>query len=72
MALCLWRRCTVSSYVAIITAVLGICLMRLVARPLYSPGRPSSLYTSTSVCQNDLYFVPRSRSLVRTTSARRV
>jgi len=54
--------------VAILIAAFGICRMRAVNSPRYSPLIPSSTWTSRSVCQNRLYRPLSSLSRVRATS----
>lgn len=52
-------------------AVFGICLIRCVVKPRYREPYPSSRTSKESVWKKDLYFVPSSLSLVRTTSVQR-
>jgi len=49
-------------------AAFGICRIKAVNSPRYSPLAPSSMKTSRSVCQNRLYRPLSSLSRVRATS----
>lgn len=62
------RRWTTASYVAIMSAVFGICRTSCVHSPEYRARKPSSLKTVLIVCTKVRYLLPSCLNRVRATS----